>query len=89
MEQHRFPTYLSRPFQILWLEADELVFAVIFYLLALMFGRVFIPFIVLGPYIYVAIKKRHPRGFLKHTFYMIGLAKLKGYPIYYEKEFQE
>jgi len=89
LEQHRFPTYLSSPFQILWLEADELVFVIIFYVLSLMFGRVFIPFIIIGPWIYSSIKRKHPRGFLKHRFYMIGLARLKGYPIYFEKEFQE
>ncbi len=89
MEQYRFPQYLSNPFQILWLEMDEFILAFIFYTLSLIFGRYFIPLIFIGPYVYLRFKKRHPRGFVKHLFFMIGLATLKGYPIYFEKEFHE
>ncbi|NKE70158.1 type IV conjugative transfer system protein TraL [Candidatus Manganitrophus noduliformans] len=89
MEKKRFPQYLSQPFQVLWLEADELVLALIFYTLALLFGSFFWPLVIGGPYLYSSAKKRYPRGFLKHSFYFIGLARMKGYPTFFEDEFRE
>lgn len=89
MERTRFPLYLSRPFQILWFEADEIVIGSIFYLLTNILTIWFLPLIIFGPYFFKSIKKTRPRGFLKHLFYMLGFAKFKGYPIYFEKDFQE
>ncbi|HZR45797.1 MAG TPA: type IV conjugative transfer system protein TraL [Candidatus Manganitrophaceae bacterium] len=89
MEKKRFPQYLSQPFQVLWLESDELIIALIFYIIALLFGSIFWLMIVGGPYLYSTQKKRYPRGFLKHCFYFIGLVRLKGYPTFFEDEFQE
>ncbi len=89
MQKFRFPLYLSRPFQIIWFEADELLIGVAFYLLTNIFSIWFLPFIVIGPCYIKSIKSSHPRGFIKHIFYIIGFAKFKGYPIYFEKNFQE
>ncbi len=89
MKKARFPLYISRPFQILWFEIDEIIIGVIFYLLTNIISIWFFPFIVAGPYCFKSIKSSRPRGFIKHLFYMCGFARFKGYPIYFEKDFQE
>jgi len=44
---------------------------------------------VLLPYLYIKTKKKYPRGFVKHIFYILGFIKFGGYPTYHEKEFIE
>ncbi len=89
MEKKRFPQYLSAPFQVLWFESDDLVIALIFYVLALLYGGVFWLLIAGGPYAYSSVKKRYPRGFLKHSLYFMGLVRMRGYPEFFETEFYE
>lgn len=89
MQEKKFPQYLSSPYQILWFETDDLAIVMIFFLLALLFGHIFWLMVLVGPYIYTKIKKRYPRGFLRHILYFLGLIKMKGYPSYFEKEFTE
>lgn len=86
----KFPEYLHRPLQVLWWESDELGLM----MLALVIGMVFehiifwiVPF--LGVFQYGKIKKKYPRGFIKHLMYFIGLVKFKHYPDYWEEVFQE
>jgi hypothetical protein len=38
---------------------------------------------------YGLLKRRYPRGFLRHLFYLAGWSTLHGYPIYFEEEFIE
>lgn len=84
-----FPQYLSAPFQILWYESDELALFMFFLMLALMYGTIFWPLLIAGPYIYSRIKRRRPRGFLCHLLYMAGFVRMRNYPSYFEKEFCE
>jgi type IV conjugative transfer system protein TraL len=89
MQKKRFPQYLSSPFQVLWFETDELVIVVVFLIFALIFGYLFWLLLFVGPYLYTRLKKKYPRGFLRHVLYFIGLIRIKGYPSYFEKEFFE
>jgi type IV conjugative transfer system protein TraL len=89
MQKKRFPQYLSSPFQVLWFETDELVIVVVFLIVALIFGYLFWLLLFVGPYLYTRLKKKYPRGFLRHVLYFIGLIRIKGYPSYFEKEFFE
>jgi hypothetical protein len=41
------------------------------------------------PYLYIKAKKKYPRGFIKHIFYIMGFIRFQGYPTYHEKEFIE
>jgi type IV conjugative transfer system protein TraL len=89
MKRVPFPQYLSRPMQFLWWESDELAVLLLFVGLAMMFEGVFwlLPFV--GSYTFVRLKREHPKDFLRHVFYFIGLTRLRGYPEYWEREFSE
>jgi len=89
MQKKRFPQYLSSPFQVLWFETDELIIAFAFLIFALIFGYLFWLLLFVGPYLYTRLKKKYPRGFLRHVLYFIGLIRIKGYPSYFEREFIE
>ena len=84
-----FPQYLNAPIQIIKWESDELAIAVVCYLFAMMTWIYFLPIVILGPWYYIKAKKHYPRGFLRHIFYYIGLAKFNGYPDFFVKEFRE
>jgi type IV conjugative transfer system protein TraL len=85
----RFPQYLASPFQVLWLESDELVIGLVCFVLAVCLGNVTWLLTIAGPYAYIKAKKRYPRGFLRHVLYFIGVVQMNGYPTYFEKEFVE
>jgi type IV conjugative transfer system protein TraL len=87
--ERKFPQYLSKPYQILWFEPDDLAIMAILYLLAMIFGSVFWLLLPLGPFAYGKFKRQSPRGFLRHLLYCIGLTEMKGYPTYFEEEFHE
>lgn len=90
MSQQRFPRYLSSPFQVLWFETDELGIIFFFLLLALVFGGWWSWVLLFaGPYVYTKVKKKYPRGFLRHTMYFLGLVNLPGYPSAFAKTFRE
>jgi len=84
-----FPRYLSAPYQVLWFETDDIGIICLFTILAMMIGGWFWLFLFLGPYGYTKLKNNYPRGFLKHCFFFAGLVTIKGYPIFFEKTFQE
>jgi len=87
--ERKFPRYLSSPYQILMFEIDEIMvifFNIVFWLI---FGNFFLITLFLCPYFYSKAKKKYPRGFLKHLLFYIGLIKLNGYPLFFEKEFIE
>jgi len=81
--------YLHKPYQVLFFEEDELVLFVVLFLLAFVFGGIFWVLIIPCIFGYVSIKKRLPRGHLKHVLYVIGLVTLKGYPNFFEDRFIE
>jgi type IV conjugative transfer system protein TraL len=85
----RFPQYLSAPFQVLFLESDEMVIFMVCFTLAMIFGNIFWLTLIAGPYFYSMAKKRNPRGFFRHILYFFGITEMKGYPSYFEKEFYE
>jgi len=85
----RFPQYLSRPFQILWFEIDEVVFFVFSLTLALVFGSFMWVLFVVMQVLYARTKRNQARGFLKHVLYVVGIIQMKRYPEYFEREFHE
>ena len=85
----KFPQYLSKPFQVLWFETDDLIIMLIFFVFAITFGNICWVLMFVAPYIYSKLKKKYPRGFFRHTLYFMGLINLKGYPSYFEREFHE
>ena len=88
--KYKFPRYLSQPYQLLWLEPDDMMIALLFYLLAMLFGGWYMYLlIVVVPLYYGKMKRKYPRGFLKHCLYFAGLIDLKGYPSSFIKRFIE
>lgn len=87
--QRKFPQYLSKPYQILFLEPDDLAIIIGCYLLAILFGGYTWVLLIVAPWWYGHMKRKNPRGFLLHKLYSLGLIELKGYPSPFEKEFTE
>jgi hypothetical protein len=85
----RFPQYLTQPFMILSFEPDEQMITLTCVVAALtIWGfAILLPFTV--PYLYITTKKKYPRGFVKHVFYVLGFVRFDGYPTFHEREFVE
>ena len=85
----KFPQYLSRPFQVLWFEVDELAIFLFTLTVALIYGGLaWIAFVAIQ-YFYTRTKRSKPRGFLKHVLYVCGFLQMKNYPGYFHQEFHE
>jgi type IV conjugative transfer system protein TraL len=89
MITRKFPQYLSKPFQVLWFEVDELVLCLFFLTLALLYGKLMWVVFLVSQYFYTKTKRSQARGFLKHVLYVFGLIKMKNYPDYFQQEFHE
>jgi len=76
----RVPQYMHLPLQFLWFDTEELSVIVCCYIFGVVFGGYAWGFVVLGPFAYIQVKRRKPRGFLMHQLYRSGFATLKGYP---------
>ena len=87
--ERKFPQYLSRPLQVLWLETDDFGIAVFCFIIASIFKGWFWLLVIAGPLLYMRAKLRYPRGFLKHILYLSGVKDLEGYPTAFQKEFLE
>jgi type IV conjugative transfer system protein TraL len=85
----QFPQYLSKPFQVLWFEVDELIIFLFTLTLALIYGKVMWVAFLAIQYFYTRTKRKKPRGFLKHGLYMLGFIQMKNYPDYFQREFHE
>ena len=85
----KFPQYLSRPFQVLWFEVDELAIFTFTLTVALIYGGLAWIVFVGVQYGYIRTKRSKPRGFLKHLLYACALLQMKNYPGYFEQEFHE
>ena len=85
----KFPQYLSAPLQVLFWDSDELCIIMMFFTIALIFGSVTWLVVVVGPWGYTHVKKKYPRGFIRHILYFAGLVKFQKYPEYYENVFIE
>lgn len=89
MTVRKFPQYLSKPFQVLWFEVDELVLFLFFLTLALLYGKLMWIVFLAAQYFYTKTKRSQARGFLKHALYVLGLARMKYYPDFFQQEFHE
>jgi hypothetical protein len=77
----RLPRYLHLPVQLLWFDMEDLAVLGVCYLMWLLFSSWLVaPLIVVGPWLFMRIKARRPRGFLRHQLYQYGFARLAGYP---------
>jgi hypothetical protein len=86
----RMPQYLTQPYQLLWFEPDDMTVMVLAYLMAMIFGGWFWwLMLIVFPTVYSRLKRNHPRGFLRHSMYMLGWTRMEGYPQYFEDEFIE
>ncbi len=85
----KFPQYLSRPFQVLWFEVDELAIFTFTLTVALIYGGLAWIVFVAIQYGYIRTKRSKPRGFLMHMLYASALLQMKNYPGYFEQEFHE
>jgi len=85
----KFPQYLSKSFQILWFEVDELILFFFFLTLALLYGKLMWLIFVVSLFFYSKTKRSQARGFLKHILYVCGLIKMNNYPDYFQQEFHE
>jgi len=81
--------YLHKPFRLLWFEADEIF---LFFI-----GAIFSIYITIwiGFFFFLLVflihrnKNKQPRGFIRHFFYYLGLLRFKGFPSFFENNFQE
>jgi len=89
MIARKFPQYLSKPFQVLWFEVDELVLFLFFLTLSLLYGKLMWIIFLISQYSYTKTKRSQARGFLKHVLYAFGLVKMNHYPDYFQQEFHE
>lgn len=85
----KVPQYLHKSYQVLFFELEEIVLLMIFLFLGLTFSIWF--YLLMIPMLYITnyIKKRYPRGALKHIFYMLGIITFKNVPTYFETKFYE
>ena len=85
----KFPQYLSKPFQVLWFEIDELVIFLCSLTATLIYGKWMWIVFPAVQYFYTRTKRKNARGFLKHLLYILGFVRMKNYPEYFQKEFHE
>lgn len=89
MKKTRIPQYLHLPLQLLWFDSEELMIIMVLYVFGLVFGGWAWAGIVIGPYLYIQVKRKKPRGFLRHLLYQAGLYRLDGYPEPHSSRFWE
>jgi hypothetical protein len=87
----QFPQYLSKPYQVLWFEPDDIALIVVS---AVIFGTHIGGWlgwlmVVLVPIGYGRLKRNYPRGFIKHVGYFLGIMSFRGYPTYFQQKFRE
>lgn len=87
--KYRIPQYLHRPYQILFFDAEDVALIMLLFVLAMLFGYVFWFLLFVVPYVYMKVKKKYPRGFLKHIIYRLGIISFKGAPSVFERNFRE
>jgi hypothetical protein len=86
----RVPRYLHLPVQIMWFDIEDVILIILCYSLWLILGNwMTLPFVVLVPYWFIAIKEGMPRGFIAHLLYEYGFLKMDVYPSPHVTEFVE
>lgn len=86
---YRVPQYLHKPLQVLWFDTHDI--------LILLFGgfiaqvlQSYLGLVILGLcVVLMRIKGSKPRGWVLHSIYRVGLARLKGYPLPTARTFHE
>jgi hypothetical protein len=79
--QTRVPQYLHLPVQILWFDVHDIVVLIVGLGFSLLLESiVWIP-IMAGCVAIIVIKSKKHRGWVLHSIYRLGLARLKGYPL--------
>ena len=89
MSKVKVPQYMHLPLQILWFDIEELMVIMVLYVVGLVFGGWAWVSLIIGPYFYIQVKRRKPRGFLRHFLYQLGIYRLDGYPSPHTNEFHE
>jgi len=87
----QFPQYLSKPYQVLWFEPDDiaLIIAATFIFGLKIGGWLGVILVIATPVAYGRVKRNYPRGFVKHLGYFLGVMSFKGYPTYFQQKFRE
>jgi len=85
----KVPQYLHLPVQVLWFDMEEIMVMTLMYIIALIFGGFTWLALVVVPFAYMQVKRRKPRGFLRHFLYQLGIFSLEGYPQPYSDRFYE
>jgi hypothetical protein len=86
----QFPQYLSKPYQVLWFEPDDMVLLIVaVYFFGFKVGGWFWLAASVAPVLYGRVKRNYPRGFFRHLGYFLGVSPFKGYPSYFEQKFLE
>jgi len=85
----KVPQYLYRPYQVLFFETDELVVLVVMLFFGIVFGGIFWLLIIPTVFLLIHLKKKYPRGYIKHVFYRLGLLTFKNAPTSFERKFNE
>ena len=86
----QFPQYLSKPYQVLWFEPDDMALLIAAgYVFGAKIGGWFWILVPIMPIWYSHLKRNYPRGFIKHLGYFLGINSFKGYPSYFQKNFLE
>ena len=86
----QFPQYLSKPYQVLWFEPDDMAVALVgLVIFGTRIGGWFWLLVPLVPVFYSRLKRNYPRGFIKHVGYFLGINSFKGYPTYFQQKFLE
>ena len=85
----QFPAYLSKPYQVLWFEPDDIGLMIagtlIFGLkIGGWWGWLIVPMLPVG---YGRLKRNYPRGFIKHMGYFLGVSPFRGYPTFFQQKF--
>lgn len=86
----QFPQYLSKPYQVLWFEPDDIaVIIATAFIFGVKIGGWFWLCVLAVPIAYGRLKRNYPRGFIKHVGYFLGIFSFKGYPTYFQQKFME
>ena len=85
----RVPQYLHLPIQFLWFDSEEISAILFFYIFGVLFGGWAWLLVVAGPFFFIQVKRKKPRGFLLHLLYSLGFSTLRGYPGPHATKFYE
>ncbi|MEM4959583.1 MAG: type IV conjugative transfer system protein TraL [Nanopusillaceae archaeon] len=91
MNEYRIPKFLHRPYQVLFLDSEDLGVIFFFFMVNMLFDLGKLGWIasILAVYFLLKLKRNGPRGYVKHLGYHIGLVKFKMAPGRFETKFYE